>query len=235
MVYVRSNNLTRAVNPHFFSIKEHLFLWQIHKNSTKIIKTSDEIQGNINSTEKSCTIQPERENPTVVMKATATVSPLFNFETKSTKIEHIPPANEEGSFAAALKKLAQQTPNFPVPHSGGFQISPSPRERLNSSPPSKGILHLQSLILTRDCILFSMTEHFFLLPQSFFLFFFLFVCLFVFFVLFFVCFAFFSWIFCIKSTFSFFLSIPIFLKPDCFTLLSFYISCSWKLHVCLSM
>ena len=124
------------------------------------------------------------------MKATATVSPLFNFETKSTKIEHIPPANEEGSFAAALRKLAQQTPNFPVPHSGGFQISPSPRERLNSSPPSKGILHLQSLILTRDCILFSMTEHFFFATPVIFSFHFsfcLFVCLFVCF-----CFAFFS-------------------------------------------
>ena len=91
------------------------------------------------------------------MKATATVSPLFDFEMRSNKRSNSPPASEEGSFAAALRKLAQQTPNFPGLRSGGFQISSTLRERLNSSPPSKGILHLQRFTLTRCRILFNMT------------------------------------------------------------------------------
>lgn len=102
------------------------------------------------------------------MKATATVSPLFDFEMRSNKRSNSPPASEEGSFAAALRKLAQQTPNFPGPHSGGFQISSTLRERLNSSPPSKGILHLQRFTLTRYRILFNMTEYFFTTPVVFF-------------------------------------------------------------------
>ena len=102
------------------------------------------------------------------MKATATVSPLFDFEMRSNKRSNSPPASEEGSFAAALRKLAQQTPNFPGPHSGGFQISSTLRERLNSSPPSKGILHLQRFTLTRCRILFNMTEYFFTTPVVFF-------------------------------------------------------------------
>ena len=105
------------------------------------------------------------------MKATATVSPLFDFEMRSNKRSNSPPASEEGSFAAALRKLAQQTPNFPGPHSGGFQISSTLRERLNSSPPSKGILHLQRFTLTRYRILFNMTEYFFTTPVVLFFFF----------------------------------------------------------------
>ena len=102
------------------------------------------------------------------MKATATVSPLFDFEMRSNKRSNSPPASEEGSFAAALRKLAQQTPNFPGLRSGGFQISSTLRERLNSSPPSKGILHLQRFTLTRYRILFNMTEYFFTTPVVFF-------------------------------------------------------------------
>ena len=168
------------MNRGSFLIKKYLFLWQINKNSTKIIKASDEIQGNINSTEKSCSIQTVIENPTAIMKATATVSPLFDFEMRSNKRSNSPPASEEGSFAAALRKLAQQTPNFPGLRSGGFQISSTLRERLNSSPPSKGILHLQRFTLTRCRILFNMTEYFFTTPVVLFFqfFFFLFFCTF---------------------------------------------------------
>ena len=155
------------------------------------------------------------------MKATATVSPLFDFEMRSNKRSNSPPASEEGSFAAALRKLAQQTPNFPGPHSGGFQISSTLRERLNSSPPSKGILHLQRFTLTRYRILFNMTEYFFTTPVvffffNFFSFFFLYI-QFFFFTIFrfnFFLFCFFSLIFynsmLSQTTFSFFFSILIF-------------------------
>ena len=154
------------------------------------------------------------------MKATATVSPLFDFEMRSNKRSNSPPASEEGSFAAALRKLAQQTPNFPGPHSGGFQISSTLRERLNSSPPSKGILHLQRFTLTRYRILFNMTEYFFTTPVvfffffNFFSFFFLYI-QFFFFTIFrfnFFLFCFFSLIFynsmLSQTTFSFFFFNP---------------------------
>ena len=142
------------------------------------------------------------------MKATATVSPLFDFEMRSNKRSNSPPASEEGSFAAALRKLAQQTPNFPGLRSGGFQISSTLRERLNSSPPSKGILHLQRFTLTRCRILFNMTEYF-LLPRlycffNFFSFFFFVHSIRFFFSIFrfnFFLFCFFSLIFYIKSNY----------------------------------
>ena len=81
------------------------------------------------------------------MKSTATVPPFLNFNMRSHHQEYAIPSsdnpvtnattNGEGGFAAALRKLAQQTP-------GGFPSQLIPRgDSLTSSSSSKSIKGIQ--------------------------------------------------------------------------------------------
>ena len=68
------------------------------------------------------------------MKATATVPPFMNLSMRNHTQEHSNPSSSssnssEGSFAAALRKLAQQAPGFPIPV--------IPRDRRQGSPLPK--------------------------------------------------------------------------------------------------
>lgn len=74
------------------------------------------------------------------MKSTATVPPFLNFNMRTHHQEYAIPssdnpaaaANGEGGFAAALRKLAQQTP-------GGFPSQLIPRGDSLTSPSGKSL------------------------------------------------------------------------------------------------
>ena len=80
------------------------------------------------------------------MKATATVPPFLNFNMRAHQEHQTPVSNNsadgggEGGFAAALRKLAQQTP-------GGFTSRLMPRGDAMLSPSGKSMIGMNFLFL----------------------------------------------------------------------------------------
>ena len=93
------------------------------------VDKSEEKLSELLSTDKSSGHNVDKHQQEPGMHATAIVPPFLNYSMRSHTQEHSnTTSTAEGSFAAALRKLAQQAPGFP---------SPLTRERRPTSPPPK--------------------------------------------------------------------------------------------------
>ena len=87
------------------------------EHRTVVIKTEESIPVGVPHCGQQEEDREREEHP--AMKATATVPPFFSMRNHHSQEATLTTTSantaSEGSFAAALRKLAQQAPNFPAP------------------------------------------------------------------------------------------------------------------------